>query len=109
MDELYDTLRKIDKIKSDIFRIERANKIMESVNDALDDNDNGRLRKLGFSDEHITDLKDKVAQGQPGFARALFKNNNLVIKQLASELSILTTHKAEKLAKRHGLPTIHNG
>lgn len=76
----------IDKLQTEIHRLKASQKMMRDANAALLRGDDQALRALGFSEEHIAELKREVA-GQIGFPESAFGNNDRDIRHLKRRIA----------------------
>lgn len=74
----------IERLEEELQRLKASQSMIHEVNAALQQGDDEALRVLGFSREHIADLKKKMTKGKgkPCFPRYAFRNNNDNIRTL---------------------------
>ncbi|WJS65983.1 hypothetical protein DXO206_023035 (plasmid) [Xanthomonas oryzae pv. oryzae] len=59
----------IEKLEAEIERLKASQKMIRTANTALRKGDDNALRALGFSEEHIAELKKQDFAGRGGSAR----------------------------------------
>ena len=83
----------IEKLQVEINRLQDSQKIMRNANAALRNGDDSALRSMGFSEEHIADLKERYFSGRVGFPDYAFRNNSSNIRSLKKCMQGLRAHK----------------
>lgn len=78
----------IEKLKADIEQLQVSQKMMRDANAMLRKGDGAALRAMGFSLEHIAELKKRG-----GFKDYALRNNKSSIRRLKKLLDELTTRK----------------
>lgn len=73
----------MNSTQQQIEQISRATAVMRATNEALRDGDEEKLVSLGFSKEHIEQLKMTT---NPAFFQQSIKNNNALIRFLKRKL-----------------------
>lgn len=84
----------IEKLQVEINRLRASLKMMRNANAALCNGDDAALRSMGFSEEHIADLKERHFAGRVGFPSYAFRNNNSNIRSLKKWMEGLRAQKA---------------
>ncbi|WVK06404.1 hypothetical protein AB8807_22220 (plasmid) [Xanthomonas campestris pv. olitorii] len=79
----------IEKLEAEIERLKASQKMMRAANTALRKNDDNALRALGFSEEHIAELKTQDFAGRVGFPQSALRNNNADIRRLKKRIAEL--------------------
>lgn len=92
----------IEKLQADIERLQASQKMMRDANAALRKGDDKSLRAMGFSEEHIADLKERNFAGRAGFPNYALRNNNSSIRFLNKRMKEL---RGEPIGKSHTLKT----
>ncbi|KWT14656.1 MULTISPECIES: hypothetical protein [Pseudomonas syringae group] len=70
-------------LDDEIVKLEDAHSVMIAANRALVEGDDLSLTRLGFDIDHIEDLKERHAQGKPGFPGYVMRNLQDTIQQLS--------------------------
>lgn len=98
--ELFDLVMQstVDDLKAEIVRVEASSKTMRDANKALREQDYATLRRMGFSDAHVEELKLRVQRGRDGFPDYALRNNDSTIDRLRRGIAEIT--KAE-MASQH--------
>ncbi|WP_321959577.1 hypothetical protein [Burkholderia cenocepacia] len=84
----------IEKLEAEIDRLKASQKMMRAANTALRKGDDNALRALGFSEEHIAELKQQDFVGRVGFPQSALRNNNADIRRLKKRINELQTREA---------------
>ncbi|MCS6429187.1 hypothetical protein [Burkholderia thailandensis] len=84
----------IEKLEAEIERLKASQKMMRTANTALRKGDDNALRALGFSEEHIAELKKQDFAGRVGFPQSALRNNNADIRRLKKRIAELQTREA---------------
>ncbi|AUT76819.1 hypothetical protein C2L64_52510 (plasmid) [Paraburkholderia hospita] len=84
----------IEKLEAEIERLKASQKMMRAANTALRKGDDNALRALGFSEEHIGELKTKDFAGRVGFPQSALRNNNADIRRLKKRIAEVQTREA---------------
>ena len=79
----------IEKLEAEIERLKASQKMMRAANTALRKNDDNTMRTLGFSEEHIAELKIQDFAGHVGFPPSALRNNNADIRWLKKRIAEL--------------------
>ncbi|MGE8051369.1 hypothetical protein ACQKPT_24090 [Pseudomonas monteilii] len=70
-------------LDDEIGKLEEAYSVMTTANRALIEGDDLSLTRLGFDIDHIADLKNRHAEGKPGFPVYVMRNLQDTIQQLS--------------------------
>jgi hypothetical protein len=81
----------IEKLQADIDRLQASQKMMRDANAALTKQDDAALRLMGFSEDHISDLKIRRSAGRTGFPDYAIRNNDSNIRCLKRCMATLQT------------------
>lgn len=84
--------REIKTLLEQIDRAESAKKVILQAKHALTTNDDDSLFKLGFSDEHITELKNRNADGKAHSHFVCTTTLDNVLSRLRHELREVVKH-----------------
>lgn len=79
----------IAKMQAEIDRLHASQKMMRDANAALTKQDDAALRSMGFSEDHITDLKIRCSRGRTGFPDYALRNNDINIRCLKRCIAVL--------------------
>ncbi|MCC5468020.1 DUF3560 domain-containing protein [Pelosinus baikalensis] len=79
----------IQKLKEQLQAAERNQEIMKAANKAIKKGDDAALRKLGFTDSQIVELKKPDYMGRVGYAPFSLTNNNANIRRLKKRIEEL--------------------
>lgn len=80
-------LELIGKLEKEVDRIKQSQKVMRAANRALRTGNDGVLRDLKFSDEHIAELKQRVDAGLDGFPPYVFRNNKNAVENIKRNMN----------------------
>lgn len=80
----------LEKLHAEINRLQASQKLMRDANRALIREDDVALRSMGFSEEHIAELKFRLSTGRRAFPDYLFRNNENDIRSLKKCLVQIT-------------------
>lgn len=83
----------IAKMQVEIDRLQASQKMMRDANAALSKQDDAALRSMGFSDDHIADLKIRSSRGRTGFPDYALRNNDMNIRCLKRCMAALQERK----------------
>lgn len=83
----------IAKLQAEIDRLQASQKMMHDANAALVKQDDDALRSMGFSEEHISDLKIRSKAGRTGFPGYALRNNDSNIRCLKKCMAALQDHE----------------
>lgn len=72
----------IDKLQAEIGRLQASQKMMRDANAAVRSGDDAALQAMGFSEEHIAELKQRDLAGRTAFPDYALRNNNNSIRYL---------------------------
>ncbi len=89
----------IEKLQADIERLQASQKMMRDANAALRKGDDESLRAMGFSEEHIADLKERKLAGRAGFPDYSLRNNNSNIRWLKELKRRMEELRGESIGK----------
>jgi urocanate hydratase len=84
----------IAKLEAEIERLKASQKLMRTANTALRKGDDNALRVLGFSEEHIAELKKRDCAGRVGFPQSALRNNNADIRRLKKRITEIQAREA---------------
>lgn len=87
--ERSELMREIKSFQRLIMRIKRAQWVMQLANRALKSGCEASLKSVGFSDEHIAQLRARMLSGQCPFAMSTFRRNQELIGTLQKEIDRL--------------------
>ena len=79
----------IAKLQAEIDRLQASQKMMRDANAALAKQDDAALRSMGFSEDHICDLKIRSSAGRTGFPDYSIRNNDSNIRSLKKCMAAL--------------------
>lgn len=77
----------LQRLKANLAQREQEQERMKAANAALRKGDDEALRRLGFSDAHIAELKKPDFAGRVGYADYKLKNNNAEIRRLRERVA----------------------
>jgi len=77
----------LQRLKANLAQRERAQELMKAANAALRHGDDEALRRLGFSDAHIAELKKPDFAGGIGYPDFRLRNNNAEIRRLRERVA----------------------
>ena len=92
-DTYVSTLNAIAKMQAEIDRLHASQKMMRDANTALTKHDDAALRSMGFSEDHIADLKIRSSRGRTGFPDYALRNNDINIRCLERCIAALQNRK----------------
>jgi predicted RNase H-like nuclease (RuvC/YqgF family) len=81
-----ETLCSIAQLESEIARVLRSQETMRVANRALRAGSSEILRNMLFSEDHISELEQRVKDGIDAFPEYAFRNNTKLIRALNHEL-----------------------
>lgn len=88
----------VEQLKSKIEKLEQQQQLYKNANEAIRKNDNETLKKLGFTDAQIEELKKPDFCGRVGFPDYVLTNNNANIRRLKDRLKTLEKAKETNTA-----------